>query len=141
MTVADGASLHSALHELPAAQSLHEVTGRAHHHHRPAPRPPPMAWAQQATPSGRRYRADRPKVERKLSHFMRRGWGGRHARVRGCRHIVTDVDARAGAINCWSGGPRTGPRLGSIERGRAVGALYAPFPGPARVPVSWLPPC
>jgi len=46
-----------------------------------------------------RYRADRPKVERKISHLMYRGWGGRHARVRGRRRIATDVDTRAGAIN------------------------------------------
>ena len=59
-----------------------------------------VARAEQATPEWQaRYRADRPKVERKLSHFMRRGWGGRHARVRGRRRIATDVDARAGAIN------------------------------------------
>ncbi len=48
-----------------------------------------------------RYRADRPKVERKISHFARRAWGGRNARVRGRQRIRTDVDTRAGAIN-WA---------------------------------------
>ena len=46
-----------------------------------------------------RYRQDRPKVERKISHFARRPWGGRNARVRGRRRISTDVDTRAGALN------------------------------------------
>jgi hypothetical protein len=59
-----------------------------------------MARAEQATPEWQaRYREDRPKVERKISHFARRPWGGRHARVRGRRRISTDVDTRAGAIN------------------------------------------
>jgi len=59
-----------------------------------------VARAQQATPEWQeRYRADRPKVERKIAHFARRAWGGRHARVRGRRRISTDVDTRAGAIN------------------------------------------
>jgi IS5 family transposase len=58
------------------------------------------ARAQQGTPEWQaRYRADRPKVERKISHFMRRAWGGRNARVRGRRRIATDADTRAGAIN------------------------------------------
>jgi len=61
-----------------------------------------MARAQQGTPEWQeRYRADRPKVERKIAHFARRAWGGRNARVRGRRRISTDVDTRAGAIN-WA---------------------------------------
>ena len=59
-----------------------------------------MARTQQARPAWQaRYRADRPKVERKISHFARRPFGGRNARVRGRRRISTDVDTRAGAIN------------------------------------------
>jgi hypothetical protein len=46
-----------------------------------------------------RYRADRPIVERKLAHFARRLWGGRHARCRGLARIATDVDTRAAALN------------------------------------------
>jgi hypothetical protein len=59
-----------------------------------------VARAQQATPEWQaRYREDRPKVERKNSHFARRAWGGRNARVRGRRRISTDADTRAGALN------------------------------------------
>jgi hypothetical protein len=61
-----------------------------------------MARAQQGTAEWQaRYRADRPKVERKIAHFARRPWGGRNARVRGRRRITTDVDTRAGALN-WA---------------------------------------
>jgi hypothetical protein len=45
------------------------------------------------------YRANRPVVERKISHFTRRPWGGRKARCRGHNRILTDILARAGAIN------------------------------------------
>src|SRR5215475_14099802 len=48
-----------------------------------------------------RYRADRPIVERKISHFTRRAWGGRKARTRGLARITTDLYARAGALN-WA---------------------------------------
>jgi hypothetical protein len=58
------------------------------------------ARAEQATPEwGERYRADRPTVERKISHFVRRPWGGRNARVRGRRRVFTDALARAAAVN------------------------------------------
>jgi len=58
------------------------------------------ARAEQATPEWvERYRADRPIVERKIAHFARRPWGGRHARCRGLDRIATDVDTRAAAIN------------------------------------------
>jgi hypothetical protein len=43
------------------------------------------AWQQ-------RYRTDRPIVERKISHFTRRGWGGRRARTRGLARITTDLN-------------------------------------------------
>ena len=52
------------------------------------------AWQQ-------RYRTDRPTVERKISHFTRRAWGGRKARTRGLARITTDLCARAGALN-WA---------------------------------------
>jgi hypothetical protein len=48
-----------------------------------------------------RYRALRPRIERKIAHFVRRAWGGRNARVRGLQRVLTDVDTRAGAIN-WA---------------------------------------
>jgi hypothetical protein len=48
-----------------------------------------------------RYRADRPIVERKLAHLVRRAWGGRRARARGLERVSTDLWARAGVLN-WS---------------------------------------
>jgi hypothetical protein len=50
------------------------------------------AWKQQ-------YRATRPKVERKIGHFVRRSWGGRRARTRGKARILTDVLTRAAVLN------------------------------------------
>ncbi len=48
-----------------------------------------------------RYRAERPVVERKISHFTRRAWGGRKARTRGLERIRIDVATRAGVLN-WA---------------------------------------
>lgn len=48
-----------------------------------------------------RYRADRPVVERKVAHLVRRLWGGRKARCRGLERVATDLDSRAGAVN-WA---------------------------------------
>ncbi len=60
------------------------------------------ARQQQAEPDWQqRYRTVRPTVERKISHFTRRVWGGRKARTRGLRRIATDLDTRAGALN-WA---------------------------------------
>jgi hypothetical protein len=47
----------------------------------------------------RRYRATRPKVERKIGHLMRRKHGGRRARVRGCVKIRHDFALLAAAVN------------------------------------------
>ena len=47
------------------------------------------------------YRSTRPKVERKIAHFVRVKWGGRHARTRGTARITTDVITRAAAVN-WA---------------------------------------
>jgi len=58
------------------------------------------ARADQAGPEWQaRYRADRPIVERKIAHLMRRAWGGRRARTRGRDRVATDIDTRAGAVN------------------------------------------
>ncbi len=58
------------------------------------------ARAEQATPEWiERYRSDRPIVERKIAHFVRRAWGGRKARCRGLARVSTDVDTRAGVLN------------------------------------------
>ncbi|MFN2506124.1 MAG: IS1182 family transposase [Acidimicrobiales bacterium] len=45
------------------------------------------------------YRANRPKVERKLAHLMRRRHGGRRARVRGRPKIDADFNLLAAAAN------------------------------------------
>jgi hypothetical protein len=45
------------------------------------------------------YRANRPVVERKISHFTRRPWGCRKARGRGKKRILTDSLTRARALN------------------------------------------
>ena len=47
------------------------------------------------------YRSTRPKVERKIAHFVRVRWGGRNARTRGRQRVATDVETRAAAIN-WA---------------------------------------
>jgi len=58
--------------------------------------------AAQADPAWRQeYRSTRPKVERKIAHLVRVGWGGRKARTRGKARVATDVDTRAAAVN-WA---------------------------------------
>ena len=58
------------------------------------------AKARQQDPAWQQdYRANRPVVERKISHFTRRPWGGRKARCRGKKRILTDLLTRAGALN------------------------------------------
>jgi IS5 family transposase len=47
------------------------------------------------------YRSTRPKVERKIAHFVRAGWGGRRARTRGRLRVTTDAATRAAAVN-WA---------------------------------------
>jgi hypothetical protein len=47
------------------------------------------------------YTGTRPTVERKISHFVSRLWGGRKARTRGKDRIATDADTRAAALN-WA---------------------------------------
>lgn len=56
--------------------------------------------ARQRDPEWRqRYRATRPKVERKIGHLMRRKHGGRRARMRGCQKIRYDFALLAAAAN------------------------------------------
>jgi DDE family transposase len=58
------------------------------------------AKARQQDPAWQQdYRANRPVVERKISHFTRRPWGARKARCRGQKRILTDILTRASAIN------------------------------------------
>jgi hypothetical protein len=46
-----------------------------------------------------KYRATRPKVERKISHMMRRRHGGRRARMRGSTRIGHDFSLLGAAVN------------------------------------------
>ena len=56
--------------------------------------------AEQRDPAWRaRYKATRPKVERKLSHLMRRKHGGRRCRVRGVERIKRDFKMLCAAEN------------------------------------------
>jgi len=58
------------------------------------------AKARQKDPAWQQdYRRYRPVVERKVSHFTHRPWGGRKARCRGQKRILTDILTRANAIN------------------------------------------
>jgi Transposase DDE domain len=66
----------------------HETLTRA----RTAQRDP--SWKQ-------RYRATRPKVERKIAHLMRTRHGGRRARVRGRVRIGHDFAMLAAAVNLY----------------------------------------
>jgi hypothetical protein len=47
----------------------------------------------------KRYRATRPKVERKFGHLMRHRHGGRRARVRGSLRVGQDFALLAAAVN------------------------------------------
>jgi hypothetical protein len=54
----------------------------------------------QRDPSWRaRYRATRPKVERKIAHLMQRRHGGRRARMRGCVRVTQDFALLGAAHN------------------------------------------
>jgi hypothetical protein len=58
------------------------------------------ARTRQRDPAWRaRYRATRPKVERKIAHLMRRKHGGRRARVRGRLRVAHDFALLAAAVN------------------------------------------
>jgi hypothetical protein len=58
------------------------------------------ARARQADPAWKaNYTATRPKVERKISHLMRRRHGGRRARVRGHTKVNADFSLLAAAVN------------------------------------------
>jgi len=58
------------------------------------------ARARQTDPAWKAdYTATRPKVERKISHLMRRRHGGRRARVRGHSKVDADFSLLAAAVN------------------------------------------
>ena len=55
---------------------------------------------QQTDPAWRSdYTQTRPKIERKISHLMRRKHGGRRARVRGTTKVAADFQLLAAAVN------------------------------------------
>jgi Transposase DDE domain/Transposase domain (DUF772) len=73
------------------------------------------ARKRQRDPSWRaRYRATRPKVERKIAHMMRRKHGGRRARMRGRLRVGHDFALLAAAINL-ARLALLGVRLGAAE--------------------------
>jgi IS5 family transposase len=58
------------------------------------------ARARQTDPAWKTdYTSTRPKVERKISHLMRRRHGGRRARVRGSTKVNADFSLLAAAVN------------------------------------------
>jgi len=58
------------------------------------------ARARQTDPAWKAdYTATRPKIERKISHLMRRRHGGRRARVRGRTKVDADFNLLAAAVN------------------------------------------
>ncbi len=73
--------------------------------------------AQQDPAWKERYRATRPKVERKLGHLMRRQHGGRRARVRGQQRVEQDFAWLAAAFNL--------ARLATLRVGRTEQGLWS----------------
>jgi hypothetical protein len=73
----------------------------------------------QATPEWQTaYRQIRPRVERKIAHFVRAVWGGRRARTRGRQRVTSDAVTRAAAVN-WA-------RLATLGLAYTDGAWTAP---------------
>lgn len=81
------------------AKCTESKAGRTVHVH-PQHRTLDRARRRQRDPSWKkRYRATRPKVERKLAHMMRRKHGGRRARMRGRLRVGHDFALLAAAVN------------------------------------------
>ena len=80
------------------------------------------AKARQREPAWQQdYRRYRPVVERKISHFTRRPWGGRKARCRGHNRILTDILARA-----WRHQPRPAGHPGPAAPNHRLGHRLTP---------------
>jgi len=77
-TSTDGRSIHVGIYEQQLARARARQTD--------------PAWKAD-------YTATRPKVERKISHLMRRHHGGRYARVRGSTKVGADFSLLAAAVN------------------------------------------
>jgi len=81
------------------AQCTDSKSGRTIHTH-PQHATLQRARTRQRDPAWKaKYRATRPKVERKLSHMMRRRHGGRRARMRGRTRIAHDFSLLGAAVN------------------------------------------
>ena len=95
--------LQTPLRPLPPPRPLHPVpAGPDRSPSTPKNRCSKRARAEQKTAEWQAaYRADRPIVERKIAHFVRRPWGGRRARTRGRQRVNTDPHLRAAALN-WA---------------------------------------
>ena len=77
-TSAEGRSIHVGLYEQQLTRARARQTD--------------LAWKAD-------YTATRPKIERKISHLMRRRHGGRRARVRGHTKVDADFNLLAAAVN------------------------------------------
>ena len=102
-TVTGKASFKRHCTHCPLRDQCTTVSVGADRHHPPPRSAPPRPPGRPGRPrlAGRLHGPTRPKVERKIAHFVRRAWGGRKARVRGRARVATDLDTRAAAIN-WA---------------------------------------
>ena len=124
---------------LPAKKPMHTFTSWAHDIVHPQEALLRRAGAEQKSPEWQaRYKATRPVLERKVSHFTRRPWGGRKARVRGARRITPTSLPRCRPQLGAPGNPRLGrwrPWLGiklnptgdQPKSGLGTGPQAAPF--------------
>ena len=118
---------------------MHTFTSWAHDIVHPQEALLRRAGAEQKSPEWQaRYKATRPILERKVSHFTRRPWGGRKARVRGARRITPTSLPRCRPQLGAPGNPRLGlwrPWLGielnptgdQPKSGLGTGPQAAPF--------------
>ena len=90
--------------DLPAARAVHRLARRGARSPSTVDEARPAAGQapRRPTPNGQHaYRPTRPKVERKIAHFVRAAWGGRKPARRGRQRVTTDADTRAAAVN-WA---------------------------------------
>ena len=89
-----------ACHACPLADRCTTSTSGRTIHVGPHEQALTRARARQTDPEWKAdYTATRPKVERKISHLMRRKHGGRRARVRGRPKVDADFSLLAAAVN------------------------------------------
>jgi hypothetical protein len=85
---------------LPTRFPVQRLPVGAHDPRRPPRAAIAQARARQPDPGWtENYKQTRPKVERKVSHLMRRKHGGRRARVRGKPNVSADFQLLAAASN------------------------------------------